>query len=79
MSWFYVAQPINTVSYYVSAFVEAVQAGFNVASHNFQVTTSADYIAAYKEKLFRNSPLRTNSSVANIAYYRRLAFAKVAA
>ena len=79
LGWFYVAQPIEAVSYYMSAFVEAAQIGFSAASHNFQVTTSPDYIAAYKEKLFRNNPLRTNSSVANIAYYRRLALAKIAA
>ena len=79
LSWFYVAQPINATSYYTSAFIEAAQVGFNAANHNFQVTTSPDYIAAYQEKLFRDRPLRTSSSVANIAYYRRLALAKVAA
>ncbi|MBE7385114.1 MAG: glycosyltransferase family 2 protein [Leptolyngbya sp. SIO1E4] len=79
LGWFYVAQPMNAVFYYMSAFIEAAQVGFSAASHNFQVNTSPDYIAAYKEKSFRDSPLRTSSSVANIAYYRRLALAKVAA
>ena len=79
LGWFYVAQPIEAVLTYAAAVGEAMQAGFSAANYTLSIKTNPDYSEAAKEKMLSGRPWRSNSSVANIAYYRRLALSKVAA
>lgn len=76
LSWFYIVYPIESVINYGQAVVESAQVGFSAAKYTLKLKTEPKY----HQTLRPHTPvLRTDSSMANIAYYRQLALSKLAA
>lgn len=75
LGWFYFADPVESVITYAKAFVESAQVGFSAAKYTLKLKTKSK-----SQILNSHSPtFRTDSSMANIAYYRQLALSKLAA
>jgi len=81
LAWFYILQPIELALNYIDAAIDAVQVGFSVARQTFQAKNKS--ISNSKAKASPQFSTDRNiafadSTVANIAYYRKIALSKIA-